>query len=63
MLRALVERRVRPDLIVDTSVGAVDDASIADQWSVESSLGLGEIWTGLRRSQISRRPGDHDRAS
>src|SRR4051794_24649415 len=53
MLRALVERDVRPDLIVGTSVGAVNGAFLAgrtfDPATVEE---LAQLWRGLRRGQI-----------
>jgi len=52
MLRALIEHDVRPDMIVGTSVGAINGGYIADRWSVEGVLGLGEVWMALRRSQI-----------
>jgi NTE family protein len=52
MLRALIEREVQPDLIVGTSVGAINGAYIADRWNIEGATGLGEIWMGLRRSQV-----------
>ncbi len=53
MLRALYERGIAPDLIVGTSVGAFNAAFIASRpQSADTADLLGEIWLGLRRSQI-----------
>jgi NTE family protein len=51
MLRALFERE--PDLIVGTSAGAINGAYVASRGaSPETTDSLGEIWKGLRRSDI-----------
>src|SRR6478752_812416 len=53
MLHALYERDIVPELIVGTSVGAVNGAFIASRpQSVETVTALAEIWRGLRRGQI-----------
>jgi len=52
MLRALVDHDVRPDLIVGTSVGALNGAYIANDWSAAGVAGLDAIWTSLRRQEI-----------
>jgi len=52
MLQALTEAGVRPDLLIGTSVGAVNAAWIAGCPDHEGSLRLGEIWRGLRRQDI-----------
>src|SRR4051794_12336288 len=53
MLHALAERDVTPDLIVGTSVGAVNGAFLAgrtfDSATVEE---LAQLWRGIRRGQI-----------
>ena len=52
MLRALYERGIRPDMLVGTSVGAVNSAWIAGQADVDGVERLGEIWMGLRRRDV-----------
>jgi NTE family protein len=53
MLRALYERGIAPDLIVGTSVGAVNGAFIASRPpSVATAEELGEIWRGVKRSEV-----------
>lgn len=52
MLRALVEAGVRPDLIVGTSVGAVNGAYLSSRWDLEGVEGLAEVWKGMRRSEV-----------
>jgi NTE family protein len=52
MLRALYERGIKPDLIVATSVGAINGAFIATRpQTVETADELGAIWDGVRRTQ------------
>lgn len=51
-LRALFEAGVRPDLIVGSSVGAVNGAFIAGNPTVEGTAGLAEIWRKLRRQDV-----------
>ena len=53
MLRALYERDIVPQLIVGTSVGAVNGAFVASRpQTVETARELGEIWRNLHRGQI-----------
>src|SRR5437016_12248749 len=53
MLRALYERRIVPDLVVGTSVGAINGAFIASRpQTVETADELAEIWRGVRRGQV-----------
>jgi NTE family protein len=50
MLRALYERDIRPDLIVGTSVGAINGAFIAARpQTVATAEALAGVWRGLRR--------------
>jgi NTE family protein len=52
MLQALTEAGVRPNLLIGTSVGAVNAAWMAGSPDHEGALKLGEIWLGLRRQTI-----------
>ena len=53
MLRALYEHGIEPDLIVATSVGAINGAFIATRpQTVDTAEELGEIWRHVRRSQV-----------
>jgi NTE family protein len=53
MLRALIERDIRPDVIVATSVGAVNGAFIASHVPTPSSLDeLADLWRGARRGDV-----------
>jgi NTE family protein len=53
MLEALYERGIAPDLIVGTSVGAVNGAYIASRpQTVQTARSLGDVWRGLRRPQV-----------
>jgi NTE family protein len=53
MLRALIERDIRPDVIVATSVGAVNGAFIASHAPTPSSLDeLAGLWRGARRGDV-----------
>jgi NTE family protein len=47
MLRALFERKIVPDLIVGSSVGALNGAVIAADPSLETVARLVNVWTGL----------------
>lgn len=52
MLRALYERGTVPDLVVGTSVDAVDGAFIPSHpQTVQTADELAEIWRGVRRGQ------------
>jgi NTE family protein len=53
MLRALVDHGVRPDLIVGTSVGAVNGAFLAGRdFTMETLDELAELWLGIRRGRV-----------
>jgi len=53
MLEALYERGIQPDLIVGTSVGAINGAYIASRpQTVETAHSLGDVWRGLRRPHV-----------
>lgn len=47
MLRALLEAGVTPDLVVGTSVGALNGAFLAADPTVEATLRLGDVWRRL----------------
>ncbi|HKC20591.1 MAG TPA: patatin-like phospholipase family protein [Candidatus Dormibacteraeota bacterium] len=52
MLQALFERGVRPDLLVGTSVGAINSAWIAGLPDAQGVDRLAEIWLSLRRQDV-----------
>jgi NTE family protein len=53
MLRALYERGIVPDLLVATSVGAVNAAFIASRpQSVSTADDLARVWLTIQRSQV-----------
>ncbi len=52
MLRALIEADVRPDMIVGTSVGAINGIYMASRWNAAGVDGLDALWTHMRRSTI-----------
>jgi len=52
MLQALTEAGIRPDLLIGTSVGAVNAAWIGAKPDHDGALLLGEVWRGLRRQDI-----------
>lgn len=53
MLRALLERGIRPDLIVATSVGAVNGAFLAAHGPTERTVDeLAALWRGVRRGHV-----------
>ena len=52
MLRALYERGIRPDMLVGSSVGAVNSAWIAGRPDPDAVDRLGEIWLSLRRQDV-----------
>jgi NTE family protein len=53
MLRALYERGIAADLIIGTSVGAINGAFIASRpQTVETADALADIWRGVRRGQV-----------
>jgi NTE family protein len=52
MLQALTEAGIRPDLLIGTSVGAVNAAWIGGRPDHDGALLLGRVWRGLRRQDI-----------
>lgn len=52
MLRALFEQGVRPDLLIGTSVGAVNAAWVSDRPDADGVHELGAIWVSLRRHDV-----------
>ena len=52
MLRALFERGIAPDLIVGTSVGALNGAAIAAEPALPTVDRLEQVWTKLDESEI-----------
>lgn len=52
MLRALIERGITPDMVVGTSVGAINGAAIATAPTVEQALKLGRVWGALESSDV-----------
>jgi NTE family protein len=53
MLRALVDDGVRPDVVVGTSVGAINGAFVASRdFTPEAVDELGALWLGVRRGDV-----------
>lgn len=52
MLLALTDADVRPDLVVGTSVGAINAAWVADHPDADGVERLASIWRGIRRSDV-----------
>lgn len=52
MLLALAEADIYPDLVVGTSVGAINAAWVAGQPDAEGARRLAEIWRGVRRNDV-----------
>lgn len=52
MLKALLERGIVPDLIVGTSVGALNGAFVAADPSPAAADRLAEIWSALSASEV-----------
>jgi NTE family protein len=52
MLRALLEAGIKPDLILGTSVGAINGSVLAADPTEESVARLAELWTGLSTGGI-----------
>jgi NTE family protein len=50
MLRALLEAGVQPDLVVGTSVGALNGAFVAADPTVEATVRLADLWESLAGS-------------
>jgi NTE family protein len=56
MLHALLERDIYPDLIVGTSVGALNGVAIAAEPSLETVQKLREAWLALGRERVFASP-------
>ncbi len=52
MLKALADKKVVPDLLVGTSVGALNAAFLAGRPSLDAADELADLWRGLQRSDI-----------
>jgi NTE family protein len=52
MLIALAERGVVPDILVGTSVGAINAAWVAGRPGLDGALELAEVWKKVRRQDI-----------
>ena len=52
MLRALLERGVVPDLVVGTSVGAINGAAVASDPTIAMVQRLAETWADIERSDV-----------
>lgn len=52
MLRALLERGIRPDLIVGSSVGALNGVAVAARPDMESVAELTRTWTSLQARDV-----------
>lgn len=52
MLRALFEAQVTPDLIVGTSIGAMNGAAVAASPTLETIDELEEMWTTLDKNEV-----------
>ena len=53
MLQALYERGIRPDVIVGTSVGAINGAYVASRPQTRATADeLAEVWRGVRRQEV-----------
>jgi NTE family protein len=57
MMLALSERGVVPDLLVGTSVGALNAAYLAGRPGPEGARSLAALWSGLRRRDVFPLPG------
>lgn len=54
MLKALAGQGVQPDLLVGSSVGAINAAYYASDPTTQGVSGLEAIWTGLQRDDVFR---------
>jgi NTE family protein len=52
MLRALIEHGIKPDLVVGSSVGAINAAYFAGSPTLEGLEGLERIWRNLKRTDV-----------
>ena len=52
MLRALVERRIVPDLVLGTSIGAINGVAVAADPSAAGIERLTDAWSDIERSKV-----------
>ena len=52
MLRALLERGIVPDLVLGTSIGAINGAAVAAEPTVAAVRRLADMWTGFERGDV-----------
>jgi NTE family protein len=52
MLRALIERGIVPELVIGTSVGAINGAAVASEPTVAMVQRLAETWSDIERSDV-----------
>lgn len=52
MMQALGERGIVPDLVIGTSVGAINGAFVCGRPGSDGLLALAKIWRGLRRQDV-----------
>lgn len=52
MLKALLEENIKPDVVVGTSIGAVNAAGIAADPSLEQVERMREMWCGVKAREI-----------
>ncbi len=52
MLRALIERGIVPDLVLGTSVGAINGVAVAADPSLSGVERLTEVWAAIDRSDV-----------
>ncbi|HUA95746.1 MAG TPA: patatin-like phospholipase family protein [Acidimicrobiales bacterium] len=54
MLQGLLEAGVRPDMIVGTSIGALNGAFLASRPDLEGVSAMGDLWMSVRRPRVFR---------
>src|SRR5688500_15376923 len=52
MLQALIERGIRPDVVVGTSVGALNGAAVASDPSPDMVKRLRTLWEDIDRNEV-----------
>lgn len=52
MLRALIERGIRPDVVIGTSAGAMNGSAIAADPTLRGAAHLAAVWSALRTEHI-----------
>jgi NTE family protein len=54
MLRALLERGIRPDFVVGTSIGSLNGAYLAGHLHLDGVESLATLWSSVRRADVFR---------